>query len=1243
MEGLAIAPPQQRRPLTERHFARELTQVPTVPDPNEVLRQLDKWTRRIYGGSSYLKLKSPFARLVVNIAAFHPGAQYLVERYGADVLKSKTVMEWLTGTRDLSKLPPRSLRIAGKEVPIVEVARAGRMGGLSQWTEKAASLLKEAGLRGERAPRGGLFEALAAGVGFQRVTRQFHPYRFKLADGQEIRVLLPEPTPGAQQVAGAVGELFTTGVLTGGALAGATTLPALVGRGAVAGAVIGATRTAAQAAPPREVAKGAVTEAAFFGAFPIVGRVLSLPARLQPVAQQVAKIVEKLPPRLVNMIAESATMAATEALVALGETKIEGRELDPTELTVRMAYAATLGGLLGALGRIEKVEDLAKAMRTAEQRYRQMLRATGVVADERIIQSFRESLKRDLTSGKIPQFMPELRRRIWTPSQVERAAKLAWAPPKAPPTPAPPKPAAEAPPRPRPPAPEEQAVRQLEQLRAQRRAIEEQRERMSQRLTDPSLTPEQRANIAEAVRNLNEVAQRLDDEITRLTATITPRMAPELQRAQIEERINLIRARLESDVPLSPQERARLTEELHNLSDILARLEEAPRPTPTPEPTPTPQPTPEPTPTPTTPDWLTYATAIAEDAFAKGRSVVSTRAVRQAARTAKVSEDALRDEAQSQLAARWNQPPERYHHWEGLVNELVGRASKEGVTEVSEAWVRKQLSDPALQSQYLPHKGWRTLISRNAQSLANAVQQKIKPAEVATPPEPAAPPAPPSVPAVTEQPAPPALPEVAPPVEAPPTPTVKPVASLQFGKSAEVMTPERQTVRVRYAVAELDDLIPSHTPNFEPDPRYPREWQPRRYERDEAEKMKVIRQAQSFRPEFLLVDIPTATDGAPIVTIDGRVVSGNSRVLTLHHLRQRGNYETYRAALENEASRFGIDPETVRKMNAPVLVRVIEAPTQDLERLAVSFNRPMTVALSPVADAVGRAKAVSDRTLVWVSDQLSEEVPTIRQLIDDPMRASELARLLVEDGVISERELPLYVQQGRWTEQGKQMLENLFLAKVIDDIDLLDGLPGDVKSKISASLPIILQTSGLGKWDLMPVVKEAADLYRRARNAGGVISYLSTESLFGTPKPQYSGAAQVLAFAFERRGPRQLKNLFSQYLKAAVANPEGQLTMLAEPKGPHEIFATLFADETRTIKTPLTLPANQPRTPQPRERPPMKETPTTTLPMEPESQMALLRAMQATEELRERPSPAQRLREVEPKPTIVAAIAPLWD
>jgi len=1052
-------------------------------------------------------------------------------------------------------------------------------------SEKAKELFKEAGIDW-RTVKLGILDPLLSGLTFAPPSQQLHPYRFKLADGREVRVLVPEGVGAAAQIAGGLGELLPTAaaVATGAGIAGigirgAGLIPT-AGRLAVGGALAGAARGVARGERAPEVARRAVTEAAFFGAVPVVGAALGLPARFRPVAQTVAKTIEKLPPRVVSALAESATLAATEALMATGEAALERRLPDWREVLLRMAYMGALGGLLGSLGRIEKVEDLAKALRIAEQRYRQSLRVAGISENDAIIQSFRNRVKAELTSGRIPKEMSELRRKVWTPAQVERAARLAWEPSKV--APAAPRPQ---PPRPQPPKPVqrpttvEEQVRQLEQLRAQRAAIDDESARIRARLQDPTLPFEQRANLSEALRNLSEVSQRLDDEIQRLTAAVAPQMSPELHRAQIEERINIIRARLESDLPLSLEERARLTDELRNLSDILTRLEEAPRPTvaaPEPVPTAAPPETAPTAPVEAAPNWLTYATAIAEDAFAKGRMTVSSRAVRQAARTAKVAEDALREEAQSQLAARWNQPPERYHHYEGLVNELVRRAQKEGIVDVTEAWVRKQLSDPALQSQYLPHKGWRAIISRNAKSLAESVQQKLKPPEAA-PPAPVAP-----EPTAPTEIAAPAVPGLTAPTEiAAPIPEFQPVTSLRFGKSSEVMTPERQTVKVRYAVVELDDLIPSHTPNFEPDPRYPRQWQPRRYERDEAEKMKVIRQAQSFRPEFLLADIPAATDGAPIVTPDGRVVSGNSRVLTLHHLRRRGNYDIYRTALEAEASRFGIDPETIRQMNTPVLVRVIEASPQDLERFAVSFNRPLTAALSPVADAVGRAKNVSDRTLTWVSDQLSDDVPTIRQLIDDPMRANELAQMLVADGVISERELPLYIQQGRWTEQGRQMLENLFLARIIDDIELLEGLPGDVKSKISASVPIILQTHGLGKWDLMPVVKEAADLYRRSRSAGGVIAYMSTESLFGTPRPKYSGAAQVLALAFERRGPRQLKDLFRQYLETAIANPEGQLTILAKPKEPHEVFSTLFADEARLVKTPLTLPANQPKAMQP--------------------------------------------------------------
>jgi hypothetical protein len=830
MESLFLTPQQQqqqrRQSLTERHFAREWTQVPGVPDPNEVLARLDEWTRRIYGGSSYLKLKSPFARLVVNLAAVHPGAQWLVERYGPEVLKSKTVMEWLTGTRDTSKLVPRAIKIGGKTVLFTDIAQAARMGGLSQWTEKTIPLLKEAGLSGERAPRGGILTSLAAGVGLMRFTHQFHPYRFQLSDGREIRVLLPEPTPSAQQVAGAVGELLITGLITGGALAGASTLPAMVGRGALAGAAIGATRAAAQAAPRPEVAKAAVTEAAFFGAYPVVGHLLGVVGRQFPrVAQTVAKVVEKLPPRVTSALAESATMAATEALVAGGEALWERRVPDPREFGLRLAYAGAMGFLIGSLGRVEKVEDLAKLMRTAEQRYRQYLQASGTPVHDAYIKTFREEVKRKLTSGEFVKWMPELRRKVWTPAQVERAAKLAWETPVAPP---------------RPPAPQRRRLRYesrlpdvIEPAAAGERILRPEELPALEAETHAWLTQELMRRAREGRREigvpvLGEPAPR-EAEIIRPTPTppaeaeiAVPRPAPtprpeaevvvpvpewrlrnqlaelERTRAQIEERTATIRTRLESGIPLPPATRQSLESELRNLSvayqrinDEIVRLQQQLARVPTERAAPTIVAPEEPTPRVTGPEAVIAenATRLANEAFERGQATISARKVQQTVKTAKLPKGAdrtvvqqrLHEEAQAQLASLWNQSIERYEHFEALVNELVGRAQREGVAQVTEAWVRRQLADPALQSKFLPHKGWRTIISRNAKSLAESVQQRLKPPEALPPaapaptPTPPAEPTPPAVvtppppaPAVAVEPtAPPAAPVPAPAVEAP--------------------------------------------------------------------------------------------------------------------------------------------------------------------------------------------------------------------------------------------------------------------------------------------------------------------------------------------------------------------------------------------------------------------------------------------------------------------------------------------
>ena len=80
-----------------------------------------------------------------------------------------------------------------------------------------------------------------------------------------------------------------------------------------------------------------------------------------------------------------------------------------------------------------------------------------------------------------------------------------------------------------------------------------------------------------------------------------------------------------------------------------------------------------------------------------------------------------------------------------------------------------------------------------------------------------------------------------------------------------------------------------------------------------------------------------ATDGAPIISPDGTVISGNGRTLAVKRAYNIGKAENYRQFLKNNASRFGISPELVDGMNKPVLVRELTSDI-DLEEFARQSN-----------------------------------------------------------------------------------------------------------------------------------------------------------------------------------------------------------------------------------------------------------------------------------------------------------------
>lgn len=160
-------------------------------------------------------------------------------------------------------------------------------------------------------------------------------------------------------------------------------------------------------------------------------------------------------------------------------------------------------------------------------------------------------------------------------------------------------------------------------------------------------------------------------------------------------------------------------------------------------------------------------------------------------------------------------------------------------------------------------------------------------------------------------------------------------------------------VPVRFAVVELRDLKTSHDDDLFPVADYPGQLQPR-------DRTRAGSQAANFELErdlnpSLLMRDKAASGGAPIVSPDGVVESGNGRTIALRRSAQTGTeaWGRYTAELERQ----GID---VSGFDRPVLVRMRSEPMTGADRaeLARSLNEAPTEAFSPAEQARGDARRV---------------------------------------------------------------------------------------------------------------------------------------------------------------------------------------------------------------------------------------------------------------------------------------------
>jgi hypothetical protein len=190
-----------------------------------------------------------------------------------------------------------------------------------------------------------------------------------------------------------------------------------------------------------------------------------------------------------------------------------------------------------------------------------------------------------------------------------------------------------------------------------------------------------------------------------------------------------------------------------------------------------------------------------------------------------------------------------------------------------------------------------------------------------------------------------------------------------YGRPDEVMRdPTTEATRpvegARFRLMESDDIIDSW------DDAYDQTLQPRNT-RTAMRQETVNRIAEKPDPVRLVEAGPNASEGPPVVTPEGMVIAGNHRSRGIR-IADDAALESYRQYLIDNAERFGLDPEQIRAMRRPVLVR--EVPEQYATRAYAEAWNVATSGQGQTDVAIAMSQRISPALLRKIGVQKGESV-----------------------------------------------------------------------------------------------------------------------------------------------------------------------------------------------------------------------------------------------------------------------------
>ena len=334
----------------------------------------------------------------------------------------------------------------------------------------------------------------------------------------------------------------------------------------------------------------------------------------------------------------------------------------------------------------------------------------------------------------------------------------------------------------------------------------------------------------------------------------------------------------------------------------------------------------------------------------------------------------------------------------------------------------------------------------------------------------------------------------------------------------------------------------------------------RDYEHDIQAQEMVHKIASDYDGRALSMDNPI------VVTTDGVVISGNNRTMSSKLAARKGTDTKYIETLAKRCKKFGFSEDDLQGFKNPRIVFETQQNNYSTKEFA-KYNQSDKKTISPIEQAVKISKTIDFNTIENIAESINE-YETLGDMYQDKDVCSDIFNSLKESSIISDFDLPQYINNGIPTVAGKDFLETVLIGSVINENNLRslnqDGCKNIRAKLVRAILPLTKNKGLKNGYSVNKELNEAIEIYAEIandKNIKNVKEYAQQGNFFKKPDPL------ALAFAEKLEGTQkefaQLMNDMNGSLREAA---DGQFDMFFGGIESREDILSRFLDIKKSLQ-----------------------------------------------------------------------------